>query len=238
MLKAAIPAPLPTIPRAILFLLTLETQQPMACSLLFAATCRGVRNTWQHNTYLSRPLWERILQHYAHNGSQSSKQSKRFRKKGKSRSLAFRQKVVESWEPSGIWGRTDKAPVSGRVSLHLHCCFGKTLLQWPTVTEGDATLGVHLLSQKQRCQNPDLFPQLHFTWNYSFITHNKAHSSLSSHGAAHTGIPSFMQVLELMASRQEYAILLNLLWHLHQYNRITQTVVWPASMDTMWIMVF
>lgn len=164
------------------------------------------------------------------------KQSKRFREREESHILAFRQEVVGAGHHRAS-GEGLTEPQCQAVSACIYTaalakrfCGGLRYWRW-------CYLHVHLLSQKQRCQNPDLFPQLYFTWNSFSIMHNKSHSSLSSHRAAHTGIPSFPQVQELMASRQEYAILLNLLCHLHQYNRITWTAVWPASMETTWIMV-
>lgn len=128
MLKAAILAPLPTIPRAILFLLTLETRQLFTvCSLLL--------HCYLQSSYKHLTIQYIFIKALTRQGSCStthtmahSPQLKRANGLEKSGSLAFKQEVAEelvTQVPSSIWGMIDTEPEPGTVRPHLHCALGK-----------------------------------------------------------------------------------------------------------------
>lgn len=135
----------------------------------------------------------------------------------------------------------DTDPEPGTVRSHLHCGLGKLSIKDSNTFSNSRPPKQNL---ETRCQNPDLFLQFYFPWNYYFITCNKSYNSLPSLWATHAGIPSFTQARdsylttdsnttpEFRASSQDYCILAKLLWHLDQHNRIALTAAWPASMET------
>lgn len=248
MLKAAIPAPLPAIPRAISFLVTLETRRLSAvCSLLLRCylQSRYKHLTTQYIFIKALTRWGSCSTTHTMAPSAQLKESKRFRKIEKSGSLASKREVVgelaiRSHQAFRKWLRRIQWQARTLQIWHKHFFGGLELLRWCCP---------RCLALQEKKKSQCLLSQLYFFWNYYFIMHNQPYSSFPSLWAAHPGSPSFAQLQdscfqmlsnttdEFGASSQDHCVPVNLLRHFHRHNRTAHTALWPASMETMWIIM-